>query len=111
MAHPEFKFLVNFLAAELIRILPKRVEAICNFPPPKNMEAVGRFHGMVGYYGNFLKGFSRMVEPLLTLKRNGATFMWGEPQRKAFEELVTAISTPTELQVPNFSKELVLVCG
>jgi hypothetical protein len=65
---------------------------------------------MVGFYGNFVKDFSLLAEPLHALKRKNARFVWGEPQGRAFEALKKAISTPPVLQVPDFSKEFVLVC-
>jgi hypothetical protein len=69
LAQSEIKFLGHSLSADGIKILPERVEAICQFPPPKNLKAVRRFLGMVGCYGNFVKKFSQLAEPLHALKR------------------------------------------
>ena len=57
-----------------------------------------------------MKDFSKLAEPLHALKRKNATFLWGESQKEAFEQLKGAISTPPVLQVADFSKEFVLVC-
>jgi hypothetical protein len=110
LAQPEIKFLGHVLSAEGIKILPERVEAISQFPPPKNLKAVRRFLGMVVFSANFIKNFSQLAEPLHALKRKNAAFVWDEPQRRAFEQLKVTISTPPVLQVPDFSKEFVLVC-
>jgi hypothetical protein len=110
LAQTEIKFLGHLLSAEGIKILPERVEAIVSFPPPRNLRAVRRFLGMVGFYGSFVENFSRIAEPLNVLKRKNSVFAWGEAQQLAFEELKRAISTPPVLQVPDFSKEFVLVC-
>ena len=110
LAQPEIKFLGHLVSGKGIEILPERVEAISSFPRPKNLKAVRRFLGMVGFYGAFVKNFSRIAEPLHALKRKNATFVWGELQQLAFEELKRRISTPPVLQVPDFSKEFVLVC-
>jgi hypothetical protein len=58
------------------------VEAINNFPPPRNLKAV-RFLGMAGFYGRFIERFSRIEEPLHALKRKNAKFVWGEAQQSA----------------------------
>ncbi|PNF29729.1 hypothetical protein B7P43_G12157 [Cryptotermes secundus] len=61
-------------------------------------------------YGRFIKGFSQLAEPLHTLKRKNAQFVWGEPQRSAFQQLKEALATPPVLQIPDFSSEFSLVC-
>jgi hypothetical protein len=106
LAQPEIKFLGHMLSAEGIKILPERVEAISQFPPPKNLRAVRRFLGIVGLYANFVKNFSQLAEPLHTLKRKNAAFVWDEPQRRAFEQLKVSISTPPALQVPDFFERI-----
>jgi hypothetical protein len=110
LAQSEIKFLGHSLSADGVKILPERVGAISQFPPPKNLKAVRCFLGMVGFYGNFIKNFSQLAEPLHALKRKNAAFVWNEPQMRAFEQLMISISTPPVLQVPDFSKEFVLVC-
>jgi hypothetical protein len=110
LAQGEISFLGHSLSAEGIKILPDRVEAIYRFPPPKTLKAERRFLGMVGFYANFVKDFSQMAEPLHALKRKNAKFVWGASQRVAFEKLKHSISMPPVLQVPDFSKEFVLVC-
>jgi hypothetical protein len=110
LAQREISFLRHSLSAEGIKILSDRVQAISRFPPPKTLKAVRRFLGMVGFYANFVKDFSQMAEPLHALKRKNVRFAWGTPQRGAFEKLKDSISTPPVLQVPDFSKEFVLIC-
>jgi hypothetical protein len=110
LAQSEVKFLGHSLSADGINILPERAEAIFQFPPPKNLKAVRCFLGMVGFYANFIKNFSQLAEPLYALKRKNAAFVWNEPQMRAFEQLKGSISTPPVLQVPDFSKEFVLIC-
>jgi hypothetical protein len=75
LAQSEIKFLGHSLSADGIQILPERVEAIFQFPPPKNLKAVRRFLGMVGFYTNFVKNFSQIAEPLHALKRKNAAFV------------------------------------
>ncbi|PNF27381.1 hypothetical protein B7P43_G17494, partial [Cryptotermes secundus] len=110
LAKSKIKFLGHSLSADGVEILSERVDAIREFPPPNNLKAVRRFLGMVGFYGKFVKDFSLLAEPLHALKRKGARFVWGDSQKRAFEALKEAISTPPVLQVPDFSKEFVLVC-
>jgi hypothetical protein len=110
LAQSEIKFLGHSLSAEGVKILPERIQAISQFPPPNSLKGVRRFLGIVGYYAYFVKGFSQMAETLHALKRKNARFVWDESQRTAFEQFKLSVSTPPVLQVPDFSQEFVLVC-
>jgi hypothetical protein len=110
LAQKEIKFLGHLVSENGIEILPERIEAIVQFPPPKNLKAVRRFLGMVMFYGSFVENFSRIAEPLHALKRKKAVFCWEKPQQEAFDHLKRAISTPPVLQIPHIAREFVLVC-
>jgi transposase InsO family protein len=110
LAQEEIPFLGHLVSSHGIRILPERVEVIRAFPPPKNLKAVRRFLGMVGFYGRFIKNFSQIAEPLHLLKRKDVKFVWGDVQQVAFQQLKEALATPPVLQIPDFSKEFTLVC-
>jgi uncharacterized protein with von Willebrand factor type A (vWA) domain len=97
LTQSEIKFLCHSLSADEIKILPGRVEAFSQFPPPKNLKLVRRLLGMVGFYANFVKNCSQLAELLHALKRKNAAFVLDEPQRRAFEQLKVSISTPPVL--------------
>ncbi|PNF23233.1 hypothetical protein B7P43_G18987, partial [Cryptotermes secundus] len=105
----KIKFLGHSLSEAGVDVLPERIDALREFPPTKYLKAVRRFLGMVGFYGNFMKDFSLLAELLHPLKCKDARFIWGDSQERAFKALIDAISMPPELQVPDFSKEFVLV--
>jgi hypothetical protein len=104
LAQEQIPFLGHLVSSQGISILPERVEAIRNFPPPKNLKAVHQFLGMVGFYGWFIKRFSQIAEPLHSLKRKGVKFIWGNTQQLAFQQLKHALVMPPVLQIPDFSK-------
>jgi hypothetical protein len=110
LAQEEIPFLGHLVSGQGIQVLPERVEVIRQFPPPKNIKAVRRFLGMVGFYGRFIDRFSQIAEPLHALKRKNARFVWGDVQQNAFEQLKEALTMPPVLQIPDFSKEFTLIC-
>jgi hypothetical protein len=55
--------------------LSERVEVIEAFPAPKNLKALRTFLGMAGFYGRLIPQFSRIAEPLHTMKRKKASFV------------------------------------
>jgi hypothetical protein len=91
-----------------MRVLPDRVTAILQYPPPANLKALRRFMGMVGFYGRFIPEFSRKSAVLHDLKKKGVHFEWRAEHQAAFEGLKRALSSAPVLQIPDFGKDFVL---
>jgi hypothetical protein len=104
----EISFFGHSVSGQAVQVLPERIELIRNFPLPKNLKAVRRFLGIVGFYARFIERLSQISEPLHALKRKNARFVWGEAQQAVFERLKDALSTPPVLQIPDFSREFTL---
>jgi hypothetical protein len=102
LAQQEVSFLGHSVSARGIKVLPERIEAIRNFPPPKNLKAVRRFLGMAGFYARFIYHFSQIAEPLHALKSKNVKFSWGDVQHTAFLHLKEALATSPVLQIPDF---------
>jgi hypothetical protein len=94
LVQQEITILGHLVSAQGIRILPERVEAIRNFPSPKNLKAVRRFLGMAGFYGRYIDRFSQIVEPLHALKRKNVKFVWGDVQQSVFQQIKEALASP-----------------
>jgi hypothetical protein len=105
----EIKYLGHYLSSRGIRVIPDMVEAIKQYPCPRNLRGVRRFLGMISFYARFIPAFSQRAAPLHRLKAKGIHFVWGEAQQALFESLKTALWEAPVLQVPDFAKEFVLV--
>jgi len=92
-----------------ISLLPVRVVAINSYPPPTNLRTLRRFIGMAGFYARFIPDFSKRAAVLHALKKKGAKFVWTQEHQTAFNSLKQALMEAPVLQVPDFSKEFVLV--
>ena len=66
---------------------PKKIEAVVNWKPPKNVSEVRSFLGLVGYYRNFVEGFSKIAAPLTKLIRKDIKYDWVDACQQNFEEL------------------------
>jgi hypothetical protein len=51
------------------------------------------------------------VETLHALKRKNAKFVWGDVQQSAFQQIKEALTTPSVLQIPDFSMKFALICN
>jgi hypothetical protein len=104
----EIKYLGHLLSARGVRVLPDRVETI-RYPRPTNLRALRRFLGMIGFYARFIPDYSGKATTLHALKRKGVPFMWGEEHQLAFESLKRALCEAPVLQIPDFTREFILV--
>ena len=57
-------FLGHIVYAEGIRVDPTKIEAVVSWKQPRNVTGVWSFLGLVGYYRQFVKGFSVTVSSL-----------------------------------------------
>jgi hypothetical protein len=63
----EVTFLGHVVSAEGIRVDPKKIEAVLEWKPPKNVTEIRSFLGLAGYYRRFVKGFSSIAAPMTKL--------------------------------------------
>jgi len=87
---------------------PKKIEAVSNFPRPKNTKHIKQFLGLAGYYRRFLSNFSKTARPLTALLKKDEPFVWQEPQETAFVTLRNQLCTEPLLQHPDFTRPFVL---
>ena len=102
----EVKFLGHYVSAKGIRVDPKKVEAVRNYPIPTNVTQVRAFLGLAGYYRRFCKNYAEVAKPLteMTRNENAEPFGWGERQQQAFEKLKIMLTTTPLLAYPDPNK-------
>ena len=51
----------HIISEEGIYVDPDKIEAIMNYPMPRNVTDVRSFMGLAGYYRRFIEGFSKVA--------------------------------------------------
>src|ERR1700752_1423141 len=87
---------------------PQKIEAVQKIQPPKPVTQLRSFLGLVGYYQQFIRDFSKIAQLLNQLLCKDISYMWDKPQREAFEELKQRLVTAPILKYPNFDKFFIL---
>jgi hypothetical protein len=64
-----------------------KVQAIVDYPPPRNCKELDRFLGMCGWFLKFIPGYSTVAEPLFHLRRKNTEWCWNKECQLAFQTL------------------------
>ncbi|KAL5769927.1 hypothetical protein ACOSP7_014081 [Xanthoceras sorbifolium] len=105
---PEIAFLGHIVAAEGIKADPKKIEAIVEWKPPRNVTEVRSFLGLAGYYRRFVKGFSSIASPLTKLLHKNVRFEWTDRCQAAFDRLKAMLVEAPILTQPVSGKDYVI---
>jgi len=89
----QVSFLGHIKSSEGVSVDPTKIEAIKNWPQPTNVKEIRSFLGLTSYYWGFVEGFSKIAVLLTMLTRKGIKFIWGESQKKSFQELKDKITS------------------
>ena len=65
----KIQYLGHLVTKEGISVDPKKIKAIKDWPIPKDVTNVRSFMGITCYYRRFIKGFSRIVNPITSLQK------------------------------------------
>ena len=96
----EIQYLGHILSATGIRPLPAKTHAIQHMQPPMTPKQVRAFHGLVGYYRKFIKGFAKIAKPLTLLTRQQVKFEWIPEHHTAFLHLKRSHNSSTYSALP-----------
>ncbi|KAL4324669.1 hypothetical protein GQ457_11G026830 [Hibiscus cannabinus] len=101
----EVAFLGHVISVEGIKVDPRKVQAILDWKPPRNVGEVRSFLGLAGYYRRFVKGFSTIALPLTKILRKDQPFEWSEDRQRSFDQLKQALTHAPVLVQPEPGKE------
>eukprot|EP00873_Tetraselmis_striata_P018635 jgi/Tetstr1/438899/TSEL_027407.t1 len=85
------EFLGHIVEAGQIKMDPRKVEAVQQWPVPKTVKDVRGFLGLAGYYRKFIHNFAAIAAPLHDLTKNQPEFVWTPRADVAFHALKDAM--------------------
>jgi hypothetical protein len=80
-------FLGHLVNKEGTRLDPDKIEAVLHFPEPKTITNIRSFLGLIGYYWNYVQGYSRLATLIFELIKRDVDSIWDLGYRQAFQVL------------------------
>lgn len=105
----EVAFLGHVVTPDGVKPNPSKLEAVENYPLPKNQKEIKSFLGLVGYYRKFIPKFAKLVSPLTRCLKKGATIKPSDPDYvAAFHQCKELLTNAPILAYPDFEKQFTL---
>jgi hypothetical protein len=104
----EVAFLGHIVTQEGVKTDPTKVEAIRNWPVPKNLTEIRSFLGITSYYRRFIQGYAHIAQPLNQRLEAGQVFSWNEDCQAAFEKLKEVLISDQVMAYPKSTDRYVL---
>jgi hypothetical protein len=105
----EVEYLGHLVGKDAVKVDPKKIEAMQDWPHPKNLKILRGFLGLTGYYRKFDKNYGKIVTPLIALLKYNS-FTWTSTAAQDFQTLNMAMCTTPVPTLPDFTKTFVLEC-
>jgi transposase InsO family protein/predicted aspartyl protease len=116
IAHPdkceffqrEVSFLGHVVNAEGIAVQQHKVQAVRDWPTPKDKKEVRGFLGLTGYYRRFIKEYGQLAMPLTDLLHETVKFKWGEKEQQALDALKERLTQAPVMAHPDHDRQFIL---
>ena len=83
---------------------PAKIEAVKNWPTPKNIREARGFLGLAGWYRVFIQSYAKIASPITATLKKTKVFLWTPASEEAFNLLKEALISAPTLALPDFSK-------
>ena len=106
----EVEFLGHRIGREGLSVDPHKVDAVRDWPAPKDVSQMRSFLGLAGYYRRFIENYSKIALPLTELTKDEVAWCWGPAEVAAFEQLKQTLSHAPVLQLADPALPYVIHC-
>ena len=106
----EVEFLGHRIGRQGLSVDPHKIDAVKEWPVPKNGSEVRSFLGMTGYYRRFVENYTTIALPLTNLTKETVEWKWGELEQKAFETLKLRLTSTPVLLLADPTKPYIIHC-
>ena len=106
----EVAFLGHVVSGDGIKVDPKKMDVIRNWPRPLTPSDIRSFLGLAGYYRRFVDGFSSIASPMTKLTQKKVKFVWTDECERSFQTLKDRLVSAPILSLPEGLEGFVVYC-
>ena len=107
-ATEEIEYLGHTLTPEGVKPNSKKVEAVRDFPIPKNVKEVKSFLGLANFYRRHIPDMATISRTLTALTRKNMEFKWTAECEVAFKEIKKRLVSAPVLRPPDLDRPFIL---
>eukprot|EP00804_Cyclotella_cryptica_P005306 CCRYP_015788-RA/>CCRYP_015788-RA protein AED:0.17 eAED:0.18 QI:0/0/0/1/1/1/2/0/513 len=104
----EVEFLGFLLKETGFQPTRKRIEAIMQIAPPKNVKKVHEFLGAINFIKNHIPNRAGILAPITNITKKDIPFTWREQEKEAFDKVKADISNAILCTYPNPNKPFIV---
>ena len=108
VAAPSIELLGHVINRDGVNTAPSKIEAMAEYPSPKDRAEVRAVMGTFSYYRSFIKNFSKVAAPINSTLRQDINFKWTPEAEEAFKELKKRMTTAPILARPDLTQPFTL---
>lgn len=97
----EIEYLGYLISSKGITLCKRHVQAILDFPCPRNIRELRSFLGLSNYFRKFIKDYSVKTKPLQALIKKDVEFVFNQECMTAFQKLKVELTNPPVLCIYN----------
>ena len=102
------EYIGKIIDGQRLRKDPSKVQAIVNFPEPRDVKELRRFLGMANQLMKYCPDLAEHTKPLIDLLRSNTAWLWGPQQAAAFNYLKQELASEHVLSIYNPERETVV---
>ena len=106
-AKSELEYLGHIVSAEGVRMDPKKVSVVRDWPLPQSVTELRQFLGLTNYFRKFIRSYAALSAPLTDMLRGDARCRpedWTPEGRKAFAQVKNALADDVLLRYPDMTQ-------
>ena len=106
----ELRYLGHVVGKDGIKVDPRKIAVIKDYPRPSTVKEVRSFLGLATYFRRFIQGFSALARPLHELTKQKEVWRWDALRQAAFDGLKEALCNAPVLAMRDWTLPVEVIC-
>ena len=106
----EIPVLGCYVGKDGVRADPEKVQAVANWPVPKDVKSLRKWLGLANYMHKYSQNYALLAKPLSDLLKKDLEWEWTHDCQKAFDAIKQSLIEAPILALPDHTRPFSVVC-